>query len=90
MDYIMQDRIDTGQLFNSHSLVASPTARRNPARQEALGVNRYCLDWADLSRLIKHNKPLTPVAIFEKIRQNYRFPAEMNPGEAILAGDTYK
>jgi predicted nucleotidyltransferase component of viral defense system len=47
-------------------------------------------DWADLSRLIKHNKSLTPAAIFERIRQNYRFLAELNPEETILAGDAYK
>ncbi len=47
-------------------------------------------DWADLSRLIKHNLSLTPTAIYEKIRQKYRFLAEMNPEEAILAGDAYK
>jgi len=47
-------------------------------------------DWADLSRLIKHSKSLTPSAIFEKIRQNYRFLTEMSPEEAILAGDAYK
>jgi hypothetical protein len=47
-------------------------------------------DWADLNRLIKHNNPLTPAAIFEKIRQNSRVPAEMNPEEAIRASDTHK
>jgi thymidylate kinase len=72
------------------ALVALRTVRRKSARQEALCVNRYCLDWADLSRLIKHNKPLMPAAIFEKIRQNYRFLAEMNPKEVVLADDAYK
>jgi hypothetical protein len=47
-------------------------------------------DWADLSRLIKHNMSLTPAAIFERIRHDYRFLVEMDPEEAILAGDAYK
>ena len=47
-------------------------------------------DWADLGRLIKHSKSLTPATIFEGIRKNYRFLTEMNPDETILAGDAYK
>jgi len=47
-------------------------------------------DWADLGRLIKHSKSLTPATIFEGIRKNYRFLTEMNPEEAVLAGDAYK
>ena len=35
-------------------------------------------DWANLGRLIKHSKSLTPATIFEGIRKNYRFLTEVN------------
>lgn len=46
-------------------------------------------DWADLERLIKHNKTLTPPVVFERIQQNYKFLVEMDEDEAILASDPY-
>jgi predicted nucleotidyltransferase component of viral defense system len=47
-------------------------------------------DWADLKRLIKHSKALTPLVVFERIQQSYRFLVEMNKDEAILANDSYR
>lgn len=47
-------------------------------------------DWADLERLVKHGKGLSPHAVFEKLQQSYRFLAEMNEDEAVLASDPYR
>lgn len=47
-------------------------------------------DWADLERLVRHSKALTPLVVFEKIQQSYRFLVEMNEDEGILANDPYR
>jgi predicted nucleotidyltransferase component of viral defense system len=46
-------------------------------------------DWADLGRLVKHGKNLTPEVVFEKLQHSYRFLTEMDADEAILACDSY-
>ncbi len=55
---------------------------------QALSEKKY--DWADLERLVKHGKSLTPDVIFEKLQQSYRFLAEMDADEAVLASDPYR
>ncbi len=47
-------------------------------------------DWADLERLVKHSKALTPLVVFETIQQSYSFLMEMNKDEAALAKDPYR
>jgi predicted nucleotidyltransferase component of viral defense system len=54
----------------------------------ALPDKKY--DWADLERLIKHGKSLTPHAVFERLQQSYLFLEEMDADEAVLAGDRYR
>ncbi|MCX6054177.1 MAG: nucleotidyl transferase AbiEii/AbiGii toxin family protein [Chloroflexi bacterium] len=46
-------------------------------------------DWADLERLIKNGKSLTPKMIFENIQNNYRFLTEMTADEITLSSDPY-
>jgi len=47
-------------------------------------------DWADLERLVRNGKALTPNAVFEKLQQSYRFLSEMDADEAVLANDPYR
>jgi predicted nucleotidyltransferase component of viral defense system len=47
-------------------------------------------DWADLERLVKHGRNLSPGTVYEQIRQGYRFLTEMDEAEAVLAGDPYR
>jgi predicted nucleotidyltransferase component of viral defense system len=47
-------------------------------------------DWADLARLIKASKSLTPTIIFEKIQYGYQFLSEMDLEESTLAKDAHQ
>ena len=47
-------------------------------------------DWADLARLIKPSKSLTPSTIFEGIQCGYQFLSEMDLEESTIARDTYR
>lgn len=54
------------------------------------GLPEKQYDWADLQRLVKQSKALTPPMVFEKIQQSYRFLGEMSEDEAVLAKDPYR
>lgn len=54
------------------------------------GLPKKQYDWADLTRLIKHSKDLSPLMVFERIQQSYQFLVEMDGDEAILANDPYR
>jgi hypothetical protein len=55
---------------------------------QALPDKKY--DWADLERLVKHGKRLSPYTVFERLQQSYRFLEEMDVDEAVLASDPYR
>jgi predicted nucleotidyltransferase component of viral defense system len=46
-------------------------------------------DWADLERLVKKSRLLTPAEVFGKVQQDYHFLTEMDQDERILANDPY-
>ena len=47
-------------------------------------------DWADLERLVRNGHTITSDAMFKKLQQDYRFLAEMDEDETVLASDPYR
>jgi predicted nucleotidyltransferase component of viral defense system len=47
-------------------------------------------DWADLERLVRPEKLVKPLTVFEKLQHGYQFLTEMSLDESTLAMDAYQ
>jgi len=61
----------------------------NPAAFLA-GIETGQYDWSDLRRLLRKGREIQPTVIMRGVQEKYTFLSEMNPDEALLAGDPYQ
>ncbi len=61
----------------------------NPAAFLA-GIETGQYDWSDLRRLLRKGREIQPAVIMRGVQKKYTFLSEMNPDEALLAGDAYQ